>query len=109
VSEHLGPLRIQRHAELRTIVFRLPVLTEDVYTYEIIAMEMLGVSVELYPLRWGRSPVTQKKLSAGSGVPIPPILLTYVFIRAQWHFIRRDPAGYFSSVGRSPARNLGKR
>ena len=77
------------------IVSAFPVLTETFILYDIIAMEMLGVAVELYPLRWGRAPVTHEEAERWIRRAHYHPFFSLSVLRAQWHFIRRDPAGYF--------------
>ncbi len=70
-------------------------LTETFVLYEIIAMEKLGVTVELYPLRRGRSPVTHAEAGCWINRAHYRPFFSLGVLRAQWHFIRRDLAAYF--------------
>ena len=79
------------------ILSAFPVLTETFVLYEIIAMEKLGVTLELYPLRRGHDPVTHAEAERWiKRAHYRPFISLNVF-RAQWHFIRRDPARYLQA------------
>ena len=80
--------------KLAYIVSAFPVLTETFILYEIIAMEKLGVAIELYPLRRGRSPITHEEAGRWIKRAHYRPFFSLSVLRAQWHFIHRDPAGY---------------
>ncbi|HEV2494765.1 MAG TPA: glycosyltransferase [Terriglobia bacterium] len=77
------------------IVSRFPVLTETFVLYELAAMERLGVVVELYPLLRARPKVTHPEAWAWIKRAHYHPFLSFSILRAQWHFIRRDPVAYF--------------
>src|SRR5256885_14290913 len=94
-AQHIENSRSPMSPRIAYIVSAFPVLTETFILYEMIAMEKLGVAVEIYPLRRGRGQVTHTE--AGRWIRhahYRPFVSVRV-LRAQWHFIRRDPAGYF--------------
>jgi len=80
---------------LAYIVSGFPTLTETFVLYEMVAMEELGVRIELYPLRRLRNTVnhseTEKWLHRAHFHP----LLSVPILRAQWQAIRRAPGAYF--------------
>ena len=79
------------------IVSAFPVLTETFVLYELTAMEKLGVAVELYPLRRGRNPVTHAEAEPWTRRAHFRPFLSLGVLRAQWHFICRDLAGYLQT------------
>jgi len=72
-----------------------PALTETFILYEILAIEQLGVTIEVYPLRRRRDRVVhaeaEKLVERAHFHP----LLSLPILRAQWHFIRHRPLAYF--------------
>src|SRR5438270_9257051 len=92
---HRQTFRNPMSPRIAYVVSAFPVLTETFILYEMIAMEKLGVRVEVYPLRRGRGQITH--MEAGRWIRrahYRPFFSMRV-LRAQWHFIRRDSAGYF--------------
>lgn len=77
---------------------RFPKLTETFILYEILALEKMGVQVELYPLiREHQSvvhPEAAKMIPRGHFHP----LLSLEMIPAHWHFITRKPGVYFGTL-----------
>jgi glycosyltransferase involved in cell wall biosynthesis len=80
---------------LAYIVSGFPTLTETFVLYEMVAMEELGVRIELYPLRRLRNTVnhseTEKWIHRAHFRPF----LSVPILRAQWQVIRRAPGAYF--------------
>jgi glycosyltransferase involved in cell wall biosynthesis len=90
---------IQLSAHIRSpkvayIVSRFPALTETFVLYEILAMEKLGVGVELYPLLRTRSKVTHPEAERWVHRAHYLPFLSLAILRAQWYFIRRDLVAY---------------
>ncbi len=77
------------------IMSRFPKLTETFILYEALALEELGVPVELYPLLRERQAVThpdaERLLQRAHFHPF----LSLPILRAQWHFLRKRPLDYF--------------
>ncbi|MEW6404341.1 MAG: glycosyltransferase, partial [Chloroflexota bacterium] len=82
-------------AKVAYIVSRFPKLTETFILYEILEMEKLGVTIEIYPLRRGRERVVQTEANRLVGRAHFQPFLSLGVIRAQWHFIRHRPLAYF--------------
>lgn len=72
-----------------------PVISETFILYEILAMEQLGVTIEIYPLRRRTErvvhPEAERLVKRAHFHP----LLSLPILRAQWHFIRRRRLAYF--------------
>jgi len=82
--------------KLAYIMSRFPKLTETFILYEILALEELGVPVEIFPLLRERQPVTHPEadrlVRRAHFLPF----VSWSILRAQGHFIRRRPLAYFS-------------
>lgn len=76
------------------IVSAFPVLTETFVLYEIIAMEKLGIAVELFPLRRAHNTVIHAEAEHWDSVAHYRPFFSLSVLRAQWHFIRH-PLHYF--------------
>ncbi|MHC4415215.1 MAG: glycosyltransferase [Planctomycetota bacterium] len=76
------------------VVSRFPKLTETFVLYEILEMERLGVTVEIYPLLRGRERVVHAEARALAGRAHYQPFLSLSVILAQWHYIRRRPLAY---------------
>ena len=81
-------------SKIAYIVSAFPVLTETFILYELIAMDKLGVAVELYPLRHGRTPVIHAEAERWAKRAHYHPFVSLSILRAQWHFVHRDPVGY---------------
>ena len=84
----------RRSPKVAFIVSRFPALTETFVLYEILAMERLGVGVELYPLLRVHAKVTHPEAERWIHRAHYLPFLSLAIVRAHWHFIRRDLAGY---------------
>jgi glycosyltransferase involved in cell wall biosynthesis len=82
-------------AKVAYIVSRFPKLTETFVLYEILAMEQLGVTVEIYPLLRGRECVVHAEVDRLVERAHFHPFLSLPIMRAQWHFICRRPLAYF--------------
>lgn len=73
-----------------------PKLTETFILYEILALEELGIPVEIYPLMRARQsvrhPEAERMVKRAHFLPF----LSIPILCAQWYFIRRDPRAYFT-------------
>ena len=88
----------KRNFKIAYTMSRFPKLTETFILYEILALEKMGVQVELYPLiREHQSvvhPEAAKMIPRGHFHP----LLSLEMIPAHWHFIIRKPRVYFGTL-----------
>lgn len=83
-----GPLKVGY------IMSRFPKLTETFILYEILALEALGVSVEVYPLlREGERVIHPEAARMLPRVHFHPFV-SLPILAAQWHFFRRRPLDY---------------
>lgn len=91
--------RSRREPKIAYIMSRFPKITETFILYEILAMEQLGVQVELYPLLREKTtvmhPEAEPLVERANFHPFfsGPIL------RANWHFMRRKPRAYLAALG----------
>jgi len=88
LSEHTRALKVAY------IMSRFPKLTETFILYEILALEGLGARVEVYPLLRERQPVTHPEAEQLVQRAHFHPFISLAILRAQWHFIRRDPINY---------------
>jgi len=76
------------------VMSRFPKLTETFVLYEILALEKLGIEVQIYPLLRERQavshPEVDKLLPRVRFLPF----LSLPIVRAHLHFLRRKPAEY---------------
>jgi colanic acid/amylovoran biosynthesis glycosyltransferase len=83
---------------LAQLVSRFPMVTETFVLYELETMEKLGVTVELYSLLREHPkvvhPEAEKWIKRAHYLPF----LSPKILRANWHFIRRNPHRYFRTV-----------
>lgn len=80
------------------IMSRFPKLSETFILNEILTLESLGVSVEVYPLLRERQPVSHPEaLRLARRAHFHPFISAAI-LRAQVHFIRRRPAAYFGAL-----------
>ena len=77
------------------IMSAFPTLTETFILYEILAMEDLGVQVEVYPLRRLREPIVHAEVAQVMDRVHYRQFLSFSILLTQWHFIRRSPLAYF--------------
>ena len=89
------------------ITSRFPKLSETFVLYEILAVEELGVDVEIFPLIRGREAVHHKEAArlAERAHDIP--LLSRTVLAAQWHWLRNRPRAYLRSWWAAIRGNLG--
>lgn len=81
-------------ARIAYLLSRFPKLTETFVLHEILAMEKLGIDIEIYPLLRGRERVMQAEAGRLSQRAHYHPFLSLPILRAQWHFIRRGPLRY---------------
>jgi glycosyltransferase involved in cell wall biosynthesis len=76
------------------IVSRFPKLTETFVLYELIALEAMGVAVELYPLLRERQRVSHPEAERWTRRAHFHPFVSWPIARAQLHFLRRAPGTY---------------
>ena len=82
-------------AKVAHIVSAFPTVEETFVLYEMIEMEKLGITSELFPLRRLRVKITHPETGQWIQRAHYRPFLSWDVLRAQWHFIRRDLTGYF--------------
>lgn len=78
------------------VVSRFPKLTETFVLYELIALEALGVAVEIYPLLRARQRVTHPEAEQWTRRARFHPFFSFPILAAQLHFLRRSPRAYLS-------------
>lgn len=76
------------------IVSRFPKLTETFVLYELIALEAMGVDVDLYPLLRERQRVTHPEADCWTQRARFQPFMSQAVLRAQLHFLLRKPWTY---------------
>jgi colanic acid/amylovoran biosynthesis glycosyltransferase len=76
------------------LVSRFPKLSETFVLYEMIELEKLGVAVELYPLLRARQRVAHPEARRWIERARFQPFVSVGIVRAQLHFLRRDPRRY---------------
>src|SRR3990172_10914827 len=77
------------------IMSAFPALTETFILYEILAMQQLGIAIELYPLRRLKEDVVHPEVAQLSGQVHHQPFISPAVLRAQLHFMRHRPLAYF--------------
>lgn len=93
-TESGGPGGRGTHPRVAYLVSRFPKLTETFVLYEMIALEELGVEVALYPLLRARQQVSHPEAARWTRRARFHPFLSIQILRAQLHFLRRDPRRY---------------
>jgi len=94
--EKAGERRADRIAY---IVSAFPTVEETFVLYEMVEMEKLGVTVELYPLRRLQLKVKHPEADCWTKRAHYRPFLSFNVLRAQWRFLRRDWKTYFRTWG----------
>ena len=88
---------------------RFPKITETFILYEILGLERLGLSTEIYPLLREHQeiahPEAEEMVERAHFHPF----MSWRVLRANWHYLRRKPATYLSTVREVIAGTLGSR
>lgn len=102
------PATFVRHAEAAAprgtptrvayLVSRFPKLTETFVLYELVALEAMGIAVELYPLLRERQPITHPEAERWTRRARFHPFVSLPILRAQLHFLRRDPRRYAGAL-----------
>jgi glycosyltransferase involved in cell wall biosynthesis len=89
------------------LMSRFPKISETFILYEIVAMEELGLDVEIFPLLREREPLQHREAErlAARAHDIP--LASRAVLRAQLHWLRRRPFTYLAAWGAALRGNIG--
>jgi glycosyltransferase involved in cell wall biosynthesis len=90
-------MKSPRLPKIAYIVSAFPTVTETFVLYELLAMERLGVKVELYPLRRLHPRVTHPEAEGWIQRAHYHPFMSLAILRAQWRFVRRRPVHYFKA------------
>ncbi|MCG8604778.1 hypothetical protein MJD09_07250, partial [bacterium] len=87
---------VKKSFKIAYTMSRFPKLTETFILYEILALEKMGVHVELYPLIREHQKVVHPE--AAKMIPRAHFhpLISLSMYRAHWHYLRHTPKAYFS-------------
>jgi colanic acid/amylovoran biosynthesis glycosyltransferase len=96
MSDKEAPSRREPHVAF--VVSRFPKITETFILYEILAMERLGLSVELFALRRERQAVVHPEAVAMTRRTHFHAFVSLDVLRANWHFLSRRPRAYLRTV-----------
>jgi glycosyltransferase involved in cell wall biosynthesis len=88
----------QKPVRLAYIMSRFPKLTETFILYEILALDALGVSVEIWPLLRERQSVTHAEAAAWVQRAHFQPLVSLPILRAHLHVLARRPRAYLRVV-----------
>ncbi len=81
------------------LMSRFPKITETFVLYEVLAVEKLGVQVELYPLLRERTSVMHPEAAPLVRRAHFAPLLSWRIVLAHWCFLRRAPGAYLGALG----------
>ena len=90
-----SPARHLARVKVAYIMSAFPALTETFILYEILAMQQLGIAIELYPLRRLKEDVVHPEVAQLSGHVHHQPFISPAVLRAQLHFMRHRPLAYF--------------
>jgi colanic acid/amylovoran biosynthesis glycosyltransferase len=93
-SEAISSTKNPSVPKIAYIVSGFPNIYETFILYDILTMEKLGVAVELYPLRRQYPQVIHPEAERWTKLAHYHPFLSLAVLRAQGHFIRRNPLGY---------------
>jgi colanic acid/amylovoran biosynthesis glycosyltransferase len=92
------PVSDMKDAKVAYIMSAFPALTETFILYEILMMERLGLTIEVFPLRRLREDVVHPEVAQlAERVHFRPFF-SFSILLAQLHYIRRRPLVYFKSL-----------
>jgi glycosyltransferase involved in cell wall biosynthesis len=77
---------------------RFPKLTETFVLYEMLALDALGIRVEVFPLLRGPRGAVQPGAERWVEHAHYHPFLSLSILRAQWHYLRRRPRGYLRTL-----------
>lgn len=81
------------------IMSRFPKLTETFVLYEILAMQRLGLQIEVFPLRREREPLRHDEAERlVERAHFTPLICSWSLLRAHAYYLRRRPAAYLGAL-----------
>ena len=89
-----APRGVDSPGKVAYIMSRFPKITETFILYEILALEELGIPVEIYPLLREYQAVTHPEAERLVQRAHFHPFISLPILHAQWHFIRRRPLAY---------------
>lgn len=101
------PAAAGRPPRVAYLVSRFPKLTETFVLYELVALERMGVAIDLYPLRRERQPVAHPEAEGWVRRARFQPLVSLRVLRAQLHFLRHCPRRYLATLLEVLRRTLG--
>jgi len=90
-----SPARHMARVKVAYIMSAFPALTETFILYEILAMQKLGIAIQLYPLRRLKEDVVHPEVAQISGQVHHRPFISPAIVRAQLHFVGQRPLAYF--------------
>ena len=89
---------IKPKSKVAYIVSAFPMLTETFILNEILAMEQLGVAIEIYPLRSKREGVNHSEIGRLMKCTRYLPFLSIPVLFANWLFFSRRPLAYLKTL-----------
>jgi colanic acid/amylovoran biosynthesis glycosyltransferase len=102
VHEHAPGEAVRSSPAGRTVAYvvsRFPKLTETFVLYELVALEELGVRVELYPLLCEREPVVHPEAAVLARRAHYQPFLSRAILRSNARLLARRPRAYLGALG----------
>jgi hypothetical protein len=84
--------------KLAYIMSRFPKISETFVLFEILAVQELGVTVEIFPLIKENQPVSHKEAEALVRKAHYHKYFSFPVLKAQFYFLFRKPIGYFKTL-----------
>ncbi|HMQ29824.1 MAG TPA: hypothetical protein PKD53_03810, partial [Chloroflexaceae bacterium] len=97
-NDSRAPVTPERRPRVAYLMSRFPKLTETFILYEILAMEQLGVAVDVYPLLREPEPVMHPEAAAVVRRARFQPFLSWPILRANLGFALRKPRRYFGTL-----------
>jgi len=88
------------------LMSRFPKISETFILYEIVALEELGLQVEIFPLVREREPMQHREAERLAARAHDVRLVSRAVLRAQLHWLRRRPRAYLAAWGAALRGNL---
>lgn len=86
------------HGKVAYMMSRFPKITETFVLYEIVAVQSLGVEVEIYPLQRERTTAMHPEaVPLAQAAHFQPMVAPG-FLAAHGHYLRRSPRRYFGAL-----------
>jgi colanic acid/amylovoran biosynthesis glycosyltransferase len=95
-----------RPRRIAYLMSRFPKISETFILYEIVALEKIGLDVEIFPLVREREPVQHREAERLAAKAHDVRLASLAVLRAQLHWLLRHPRRYFGVWGAALKGNL---